>query len=180
MSTNASLLTAAREAAVAGQVENFENNVAAHVSGDWGQHNQVLLHPVPFAEFDSGDTISNAYLLRLLLSGTNTDGSGDGVFSAPCIVTGISVDAGGAPIIIRQPVSQTAAVNDTVTFTVTAISSGAVAYQWRKNGNPITDATDPSLVLVNIGTSAQAAYDVGVVNSYGSTASNIATLTVLP
>lgn len=178
MRANVNLLTAASERSVAASVTGYENATAAHIAGDWGVHNQVLFYATPFSEFASGHTITNGYLLRVLLTGTNGDGTGDGAFTVPVVVPGIAVNVGGAPVIIRQPLATAAFVGGIVNLTVKAISGSAQTYQWRKNGTDITGATSSALVLANIQTSDQAAYDVVITNEFGSTTSSAANVTV--
>jgi len=178
MRANVNILTAASENATAIQVTGYENATAAHVAGDWGVHNQVLFYATPFAELVTGHTISNGYSLRIQLTGTNVDGTGDGVFITPAILTGVQTDIGAAPAIIRQPQSLSLFVGQTATFTVKAISADPMTYQWRKNGTAISGATASTLVLTNVQTTSQASYDVVVTNSFGSTTSTAASLTV--
>ena len=90
MRANVNLLTGASETATQQSVTGFENSAAAHVVGDWGVHNQVLFYATPFTEFSVGHTISNGYLLRLALTGTNLDGTGDAAFTCPAIVMSVS------------------------------------------------------------------------------------------
>jgi len=175
---NVNLLTAASEAAVTESVDAYEQAVAAHVTGDLGAHNQVRLYTTPYAEPVSGHTIADAYLLRLQLSGTNTDGTGDGVFTLPAVVTGTVYSVGDAPSILRQPLSQTAVVGARVTLTVKAVGRGTLAYQWQKNGTSISGATAASLVLSNVQTTAQASYTVVITSEFGETTSAAADLTV--
>ena len=178
MRANVNILTAASENAVAIQVTGYQNATAAHVVGDLGVHNQVLFYATPFAEPVTGHTIYNGYLLRLQLTGTNADGSGDGVFTCPAILTGVSADIGGPPAIIRQPQALSLFVGQTATFTVKAISADPMTYQWRKNGTAIAGATASTLVLTNVQTTSQATYDVVVTNAFGSATSTTAALTV--
>lgn len=178
MRSNVNILTSASETAVQQSVTGYENSTAAHVAGDWGAHNQVLFYATPFAEFSTGHTINNCYLLRLMLTGTNVDGTGDAAFTCPAIVTGIDVDVGGAPVIIRQPSSLGLFVGQIATFTVKAISNDPMTYQWRKNGTNISGATSSTYVIGSVQTTDQASYDVIVTNAYGSATSATATLTV--
>jgi len=178
MRANVNLLTAASQASVEATISGYENAVAAHISGDWSKHNQFLFYATPFAEFSSGNTIPNCFLLRVLLTGTNTDGTGDAAFTLPVIVTGETTASGGAPIIIRQPVSITVVAGQNATFTVRAISGVPVTYEWLKNGTNISDSTTETLVLVNVQATAQATYSVQVTNTFGSATSTGAVLTV--
>jgi len=178
MRSNVNILTAASETAVQQSITGYENSTAAHVSGDLGAHNQVLFYGTPFAEFSVGHTIANCYLLRLMLTGTNVDGTGDAAFTCPAIVTGIDVDVGGAPFIIRHPDSLALFVGQIANFTVKAVSADALSYQWRKNNTNINGASSATYVIGSVQTTDQATYDVVVSNSYGTATSNPATLTV--
>lgn len=90
-----------------------------------------------------------------------------------------------APSITKHPVSQVTAPNKTVALTVTATGTGPLAYQWKKNGvklangGNISGATTPSLTLANVNVKNNGSYSVVVTNSYGSTNSAPASLTVL-
>lgn len=178
MRANANILTAASEANVGQSNTGYENSTAAHAAGDLGAHNQVLFYSTPFAEFGTGHTINNAYLLRLQLTGILGDGTGDQAFTVPAIVTGTTVDSGGAPVIIRQPVSLAVFVGQTVTFTVKAISGDPMTYQWYKNGVAIAGATSTNYIIGSVQTTAQASYYVIVSNAYGTATSSTVNLTV--
>lgn len=177
MRAHVNILTAASEAATQQAVTGYENAVAAHASGDWGMHNQVLYHGTPFAEFATGHTIADGCLLRLMLTGTNVDGTGDAAFTCPAIAVGTAV-IGGAPIIVRQPASLSLTVGQTALFTVKAISNDALAYQWKKNGADIADATASTYAIGAVQTTDQASYTVVITSAFGTATSTAATLTV--
>jgi len=75
------------------------------------------------------------------------------------------------------PSNQTVAAGAAVTFSVTAAGT-APAYQWLFNGVPIAGATQATLTLTNVGTSAAGQYSVTVANSLGTVTSGSALLTV--
>jgi len=85
------------------------------------------------------------------------------------------------PSISIQPQSQTNASGNTVNFTVTAIGSFPLSYQWSFNGvsNVIAGATNATLTLTNIQPTNAGIYAVLVTNTLGSILSSNATLTVL-
>lgn len=82
------------------------------------------------------------------------------------------------PSITAQPQSLTATNRGTASFSVSAVGSAPLAYQWRFNGTAITGANQPTLTLDNIDTTQAGTYSVVVSNDAGSVASSGATLTV--
>jgi hypothetical protein len=87
--------------------------------------------------------------------------------------------AGNAPTIATQPVSQTANVGATATFTVAAGGTGPFTYQWLKGGNVITGATAASYTTpVLAATDNGNQYSVIVGNGSTTVTSAPATLTV--
>ena len=83
----------------------------------------------------------------------------------------------GPPVITGQPVSVTATVGQTISFTIFAGGS-SMTYQWFKNSNVITGAVNATLTLTNVAYSDAANYSVTVTNIYGGLTSSNATLTV--
>jgi hypothetical protein len=84
-----------------------------------------------------------------------------------------------APTILINPTPQTALDGQTATFSVSASGSAPLSYQWRRNQDPIANATNasyttPVLTLADNG----AVYSVQVSNSAGSVISSGAPLTV--
>ena len=116
--------------------------------------------------------------------GTNVWGMGavpDGVSSVVAIAGGggysLLLEEVQRPVVVVDPVSTSAHIGRDATFNVTA-SGNTLAYQWRKNGTPITTGTGASLTLSNVQPSDEGSYDVIVTNSAGSVTSNAAFLTV--
>lgn len=178
MKSNISVLTVAAQTAIDQDVRDYQNAVAAHVGGDWGGHNQFRLYTTPFAEAVSGHTIANGYLMRVQLSGTNGDGSGEGAFTMPVILSGSNVDVGMAPVIVSQPSSITVLAGSTATFNVTTASATPVAYQWRKNAVNIAGAVSASYVIPSAQLTDAGSYSVAATNDHGSVTSVNAILTV--
>lgn len=86
-----------------------------------------------------------------------------------------------APVITRQPVSQTAYAGQSIRLEVTASGSEPLAYQWRRNGVPIAGATLATLTFASLREGDAAAapgYSVVISNAAGSVASAAATLSV--
>lgn len=74
----------------------------------------------------------------------------------------------GAPTITTQPAAQAAAVGSNVTFTVAATGAGTLAYQWLKDGAPLTGATASTLSLTSVAAANAGDYSVRVSNASGS------------
>jgi hypothetical protein len=82
------------------------------------------------------------------------------------------------PVITQQPQSLVVAAGQTANFSVIAVGSSPLRYQWRKNTAPIGGATNATLSLPNAQSGDQADYTVVVTNNYGAVTSAVATLTI--
>jgi len=87
--------------------------------------------------------------------------------------------AGQSPVILVQPQSQVAVLGSNATISVTATGAPPLSYQWRFNGDPLAGQTSPDLTLTSVQLAQAGSYSVIVFNASGSTASSIASLTVL-
>ena len=101
------------------------------------------------------------------------------VTSAPATLTVLAAPAG--PIITVQPADKKVTAGQPVSFRVAATGSGALAYQWKKNGVDIDGANAASLAMpAAILPDCGAGFTVVVTNGTGSVSSVRATLTVTP
>jgi uncharacterized delta-60 repeat protein len=82
------------------------------------------------------------------------------------------------PAIESGPVSQTLLLGQQAFFSVTAFGTPTLTYQWRKNGSPISGATNSQFSLLHAQTADAGQYSVIVSNAYGSVTSSVAVLTV--
>jgi hypothetical protein len=82
-------------------------------------------------------------------------------------------------IIQQQPQSLATNAGRTVTFSVSAIGTGPLRYQWQFNGVPIQNATNASLSITNIQAQHDGLYTVVIVDNVGDITSSPARLTVL-
>ena len=83
------------------------------------------------------------------------------------------------PTISAQPASQTVAVGQTATFSVTATGTGTLTYQWKKNGTAISGATSASYTTpATVSSDNGATFTVTIASSTGNVTSSAATLTV--
>jgi hypothetical protein len=83
-----------------------------------------------------------------------------------------------SPNILANPANQSISGGGTATFTVTATGIGAPAYQWLKNGSPLTGQTGASLTISSANANNAGSYSVIVSNTAGVVTSSSATLTV--
>lgn len=82
------------------------------------------------------------------------------------------------PAILNQPQSRTISLGYPVTFSATASGSPTLNYQWEKNTVAITGAMSPDYYIPSVAFSDSGNYRVVVTNSFGSTTSYDAHLTV--
>ncbi len=84
------------------------------------------------------------------------------------------------PVITRGPQLPTGAVYEggAVTFSVWADGSPTLAYQWSRNGVPLTGQTGTNLTLGALLTSSNGLYTVVVTNAYGSVTSAVSLVVV--
>jgi Immunoglobulin I-set domain len=108
------------------------------------------------------------------------------VFLAMIAITSLMGCSSGSycfstPTITGQPESQTVAVGAPAIFTVAAIGTGVLSYQWFKNGQPIAAATQATYITpsVAIGDSGSS-FSVSVSSYLGKVTSSPAALTVTP
>jgi hypothetical protein len=86
--------------------------------------------------------------------------------------------------ITNQPADQSVLLNSNATFTVSATGTGTLTYRWMKdgtnlnNGGRIAGATSPTLTVSGAQTNDTGPYQAIVSNTYGTTTSTVATLTV--
>jgi len=86
-----------------------------------------------------------------------------------------------APVISINPIAQQAIlVGSSVSFSVTASGLPEPTYQWRKNGVPISGATNPTLTIASAQAIDSGSYTCVVTNVAGTVVSDSATLIVNP
>jgi uncharacterized protein (DUF2141 family) len=82
------------------------------------------------------------------------------------------------PTITAEPVDQTVAEGASVTLTVAAEGTAPILYQWLKEGTPIPNATNASLVLGPVQASDAAGYQARIQNPVATLLSRVARVTV--
>lgn len=110
----------------------------------------------------------------------------DGTDSGPELSTHVTMDRdltltseyAAIPVIMRPPAGMIANLGGTATFTVLAVGSPALSYQWRHNGIVIPGAAGDGLSISDAALTDVGTYDVVVSNVAGSVVSDTAVLTV--
>lgn len=82
-----------------------------------------------------------------------------------------------APVILTQPVSQSAEVGDNITLSVVAYATTALTYQWYKNGVAVVGATGSTLSIESIESGEFGTYTVKISTACGNVTSTGAVLT---
>jgi RHS repeat-associated protein len=114
--------------------------------------------------------------------GQPLDTDGDGIANVREDLNGNgSLDAGETPWllgIIAHPQSRSVNAGSNVVFSVTAVGTSPIYYQWRFNGVAIAGANSSSFTVWNAYPSVAGSYSVLVTNIGGSLTSQVASLTV--
>ncbi len=103
------------------------------------------------------------------------------VYNSGGAVLGTNFTLGGrTPLQITvQPISRVVLTGQTTNFTVAAVGTGTLRYQWRLNGVNVANATNPTLTLVNIQSTNQGTYTAVVMDAFDTMVSQPATLTII-
>ncbi|HTR42225.1 MAG TPA: LamG-like jellyroll fold domain-containing protein [Pseudomonadales bacterium] len=117
---------------------------------------------------------SNPNVLTVSSSGLITGVNG-GTATVSATVSGVTATsatitvASTPPVFTLKPANVTAAVNDNnVTFSTMGLG-GNLNYQWSFDGNPISGATNTTLVLNNVALTNSGTYSVLISNNLGTT-----------
>jgi len=93
------------------------------------------------------------------------------------VVSGMQIAYVGQAAIVAQPEDQPAVPGSTATFSVGAIGTSPLAYQWLFDNTAIPGATSQSYSVTNAQTNDAGSYSVIVKNPYVGVTSSVATLT---
>jgi hypothetical protein len=93
------------------------------------------------------------------------------------ISSNVVLTVNGPPSILQQPQDISTNLGSDAIFSVEAVGSGTLTYQWRKEGAPLPGATSSNYSIAAITTNDLGVYSVIVGNNYGSTSSDDAFLT---
>jgi glucose/arabinose dehydrogenase len=91
----------------------------------------------------------------------------------------IVYDGGILPTITNHPANVSVVVGQPATFSVTAVGTPPLGYQWQKNGVNISGATSATFAISQCTLANSGNYRVIVTNAGGSATSNVATLSVI-
>lgn len=108
---------------------------------------------------------------------SNSAGS---VTSSDATLTLTAGAAPEAPQITTPPSGLVLQAGQTAVLAVAASGSGALAYQWQREGSPLVGATGPVLVIASAAPADAGSYRVVVTNGEGSITSAAAGLVVVP
>jgi uncharacterized delta-60 repeat protein len=100
------------------------------------------------------------------------------IFLLGALAGALSTAHAAQPVVTLQPQSQSVVLYQQATFGVTANGTGSLRYQWRKDGVPISAATNNSMVLAHVKFLDEASYSVVISDLQGSVTSSNAFLTV--
>lgn len=143
----------------------------------------VGIGPLTYQWRKSGMTIHGATGSSLTISNVSAGDADD----YDCVVTS---NGGSTPsntatltvlsslVIVDQPVSQTACLGGSASFSVSAAGDPPITHQWRKGGMPINGANGPTLTINPVTSGDFDVYDCVVTGSCGSIVSVSAALTV--
>ncbi len=134
------------------------------------------------APLGDGGKVTGASTATLTL--TNVLGADAGIYHVVVSNRFGSLTSAGAaltvidPVITAQPVSEARERGQSVTFSVSAVGTAPLNYQWWKDDAPLSAANGPALTLTNLQASDAGTYRVVVSNEFGTVTSADASLTV--
>jgi hypothetical protein len=166
----------------------------ARINGKWASDNEgigILINGVPTG---ISNMVSAAFTAFTPFTITNGFVPGSNIVdfvisNGPATgPTGLRVEMSGVgrpltntpPQIVAQPASRTVGELSDVSFTVQAIGSGPLLYQWYQDGIDLPGQTNRTMVLTDVSQIDQSgSYYVTVSNEFGSTNSATAQLTII-
>ena len=147
----------------------FFATVAVGTSYQW-QFNGNNIAGATASSYTIGSVAAtNAGNYACVITGTN-----GAIATAPAVLT-----ITGPPSITAQPSSLTITQNQSATFSVSAVGTMPLTYQWQFNTAPISGAASTSYTVTNAQSTNAGNYTVVVTNTLGGATSSVATLTVL-
>jgi glucose/arabinose dehydrogenase len=128
-------------------------------------------------KFPIGLAFASDGSLYVLSRGTGTDPETQDATGSISVIRYVT---NRAPAIDTQPVGQTVGVGEAVSFSVRAVGTGTMQYQWLRDGSDISGATSATLTIPAARlVDNDARYSVVVTDEYGSVTSSSARLNVV-
>lgn len=166
------------QTAIAGTTARF--TVGATGAPPLGYQWRSYANPITFTNIPFGTeatlALTNVQPTSRRFAVVVTDSGGLSATSSPLV----TLTVGFPPAIIQQPARQLVEVGSPVAISVTATGTPPLSYQWLFNGQTLAGQTRTNLTWASVQLSNAGAYSVLITNSYGSTNSQVATLTVVP
>ena len=144
--------------------------------------------PISFQWFKNGAPLGDGGKVigasTATLTLTNVLGADAGIYHVVVSNRFGSLTSAGAtltvmdPVITAQPVSEARERGQSVTFSVSAVGTAPLNYQWWRDDAPLSAANGPALTLTNLQASDAGTYRVVVSNGFGTVTSADASLTV--
>lgn len=106
----------------------------------------------------------------LQLKGIN--GGGDHTLLVDNVV--VVPEVGSSPVILSEPLSTTVTTGGSASLGVSAVGSGTLTYQWKKDGQNVVGATASTLDLETLSPALAGSYTVEIKNATGGTATSAA------
>ena len=95
------------------------------------------------------------------------------------ISNSVNLTVGIKPSIVTQPISQSISIGSSVTFSVVAVGSNPLSYQWSKDGSAVTGATSNTYTINSVENTDLGNYSCVVSNIYGNITSSSANLQII-
>ena len=125
------------------------------------------------------DLPAGSYSVRATFPGYGAASNSISVVIGSVATRDVALALSGPPEIVAPPASRTNYTGTPASFTVSASGLATLAYQWRKDGTNLTDATNTTHAISSVTTNDAGGYSVVVTNSLGAVTSAVGTLTVL-
>jgi len=158
----------------------------AYPGGDWQAETQAsetntLGYLVAGVPSDSVYKLTNVLAhtdssLKLAFSAVGLEGLGNESWGLDNVLVRVISDE--PPLLVSQPTNQVVTAGGTAVFSVTALSTPPLSYQWRFDLTNLSGATNESLTLTNVTPAHAGSYDVVISSCVGATNSQAAALTV--
>ena len=140
-------------------------------------------NPIAYQWYFNGSPIEGAVEASVRLENLRTENQGDYYVVASNSVSTVTSEVGTLvvnlpPAVASHPTGGTMLNGDDTTFVVEVTGTGPFTYKWQRDGVDIAGATEPTLILADVGAGDDALYTVLVENPYGIIVSDPAKLDV--